>query len=218
MDIDQILKRSEYFKGISEESRQAVAKMCIPQTLMKKEILFTEGEKGHSLFLCYLGNIQLHKTTPDGREIVIKIITADEIFAEVILFESDCYPVTSLALTKSHVFRLPRQEFHHLLEHEDFRNDFITMLMRKQRYLAEQIKYLTIYDVEERLFYFLEQRFGRLNKIIPGISKKDIAAAIGTTPETLSRLLLRLKNEGKLQWEGKVITIGDCVWSCPIDL
>jgi CRP-like cAMP-binding protein len=39
------------------------------------------------------------------------------------------------------------------------------------------------------------------------LSKKDFAAAIGTTPETLSRLILRLKKEGRIEWEGKTIRV-----------
>jgi CRP-like cAMP-binding protein len=37
--------------------------------------------------------------------------------------------------------------------------------------------------------------------------EKDVAAAISSTPETLSRILQRLKEEKKLIWEGKKIVI-----------
>jgi hypothetical protein len=37
-------------------------------------------------------------------------------------------------------------------------------------------------------------------------------AAIGAAPETFSRLLMHLKTNGKLVWEGKTISIDACVW------
>ncbi|RPH92204.1 MAG: helix-turn-helix domain-containing protein, partial [Calditrichaeota bacterium] len=76
----------------------------------------------------------------------------------------------------------------------------------------EQIKYLSSYDVDDRFFFFLEERYGKRRRIIPSVSKKDLAAAIGTTPETLSRMLLRLKQEGLVTWEGKAMIINEKFW------
>lgn len=212
MEIDLLLSQVEYLKDISKKSREAVAKICVLKTLPKKHFIFMEDDPGHSVYICVKGNIQLHKTTPDGRQIVIKIIKPGEIFAEVILFEENRYPVTATALTRCKLLALPKARFHELLNLEDFRHDFIAMLMRKQRYLAEQIKYLTNHDVEERFFHFLTSNYKKRERIRLSISKKDIAAAIGATPETLSRLILRLKNEGKLVWEGKEIQIAPSRW------
>jgi len=210
--IEQNLRDASYFKGISDKSRKALAEICIPKNIKKKQILFTEGETGHSIYFCVSGNIQLYKTTGEGREIVIKTIKSGEIFAEVILFEGNKYPVSALSLASGQVYVIPKKQISCLLNNEDFRNDFISMLMKKQRYLVNQIKYLTLHDVEERLFLFLREQYGKQTEITPSISKKDMAAAIGTTPESLSRLLLRLKQENKLKWEEKIIVIDPKVW------
>ncbi len=210
--IEKNLQNAAFFKGISDKSKKALAEICIPKNIKKKQILFTEGETGHSIYFCVSGNIQLYKTTGEGREIVIKTIKPGEIFAEVILFEESKYPVSALSLANGQVYVLPKRQVSCLLNNEDFRNDFISMLMRKQRYLANQIKYLTLHDVEERLFLFLSDQYGKQTEIKPSLSKKDITAAIGTTPESLSRLLLRLKQENKLTWEEKIIQINPKVW------
>lgn len=212
MDKKAILHQFGYFKDISEKSMQDLADICLSKSFEKKEIIFTEGEKGYALFYCINGRIQLYKTAPDGKEVVIKVINPGELFGEVVLFETDDYPVTAVALNKSLLFIMPKHQFHCLLERPDFRNDFIATLMRKQRYLADQIKYLTTRDVEERLFLFLQQNYGQEKRIKPSISKKDMAAAIGTTPETLSRVLLRLGQEDLLRWEDKYIEIDERAW------
>ncbi len=212
MDKEAILKQFGYFKGISDSSRARLAQICLAKTVEKKEMLFTEGEKGYAVYCCINGRIQLHKNMPDGKEIVIKVIKPGEIFGEVILFESGNYPVTAVALTRSQVFLMPKHQFHCLLEQPDFRNDFIAVIMRKQRYLANQIKYLTSHDVEDRLLLFLRENYGEQSRIKPAVSKKDIAAAIGATPETLSRVLLRMKKEGLLQWEEKIISVSEKAW------
>jgi CRP/FNR family transcriptional regulator len=139
--------------------------------------------------------------------VVIKVVRPGELFAEVILFEQDRYPVSALAMTASRLFALPKTRFYALLDNVEFRNDFFGMLMRKQRYLADRIRYLTTNEVEERFFIFLREQYGDGSLIVPVLSKKDMAAAIGATPETYSRLLARLTGEGKIALEGKAIRI-----------
>ena len=43
--------------------------------------------------------MQLFKTSADGKEVVIKLVRAGEIFGEVVLFEQDRFPVSACALT-----------------------------------------------------------------------------------------------------------------------
>ena len=137
---------------------------------------------------------------------VIKIVQPSEVFAEVVLFERENYPVTAVALAPCEVIVFPRAEVHLLLNTPSFRNDFIAMLMKKQRYLAERIVQQQAHDVESRLLWFLKEQFGNQKVVTLSISKKDVAAAIGTTPETLSRLLLKLKKRRILTWKGKTLT------------
>ncbi len=212
LTIENNLKASTYFQGLSDKSRKALAEICIPKNISKKQILFLEGTSGHAIYHCVSGNLQLFKTTGDGKEIVIKTVKPGELFAEVILFEQDSYPVSARALTSGQVYVLPKIQIHCLLERPDFRNDFISMQMKKQRYLANQIKYLSTHDVEERLFLFIKEMFGEKETIELKLSKKDVAASIGTTPESLSRLLLRLKQENKLEWNDKTLKINHNVW------
>jgi len=210
--VEALLKQTDYFRGLSQESREALAAICIRKTAKKKENLFLEGSKGAALFLLAQGAIQLHKTTPEGKEAVIRVIKPGEIFAEVILFEKDRYPVTATALGNSVLYAIPKSRFHSLLEKEDFRADFIGNLFEKHRYLTNQLVRLNTADVEERFFSFLREQYGEKEVITPTISKKDIAAAIGATPETLSRLLLKLRKKKILEWKAKEIRLKQGFW------
>jgi len=203
MDILAFIDRSDFFQGISRKSKELLADICIPKNVQKKEVLFHEGEKGHGFYFLASGAVRLHKGTDDGRDVVIKMIGPGEPFAEVILFERDTYPVTAIVVKSGILFLIPKQQFYSLLEIADFRNDFISMLMHKQRYLTERIRFLTVHDVEERFFLFVKEHYGTKNKVQFSYSKKEVAAAIGTTPETYSRLISRLVKEKKIEISGK---------------
>ena len=207
MKIESYINQSQFFKGLSEAHRQELSAICNVKTVKRRDYLFHEGEKGGNMFLLVDGNLQLHKNTEDGREVVIRVIKPGEVFAEVVLFERERYPVSARAVTDAEVLVFPREGIHRLLDEESFRNGFITMLMAKQRYLTERIQELTTKDVEHRLFTFLRSQYGEKEIIHTPLSKKDIAAAIGTTPESLSRLIQRLHEDKIIDWQGKEIRI-----------
>jgi len=207
MDIAAFIERSEYFQGISVVNRNKLAEICIPKTVDKKEMLFHEGDEGVAFYFLASGAVGLYKGVDTGKEVVIKIIQPGEPFAEVVLFERPAFPVTAIVLKSGVVFTIPKKQFLSLLGDENFRHDFIAMIMRKQRYLAERIRFLTMHDVEERFFIFLREHYGTSSTVQLNLSKKDIAAAIGTTPETYSRLITRLSNDGRICISGKTLTV-----------
>jgi CRP-like cAMP-binding protein len=213
MDITELLQQSDFFKSISAPARRAVAAICIPKVLRKREMLFMEGDKGHSMFLMAQGAVQLFKASAEGKEVVIKLVRAGEIFGEAILFEREVYPVSACALTPAEVFLLPRRQFDCLLEEEGFRRDFIGMLLAKQRYLADQIFRLSALDVEQRFFHFLREQYGEREEYLIDVTKRDVAAAIDALPETLSRLLLKLRDEGTVQWDGEELHLRTGFWA-----
>ena len=212
MNILDILETSDFFNNVSLKSKQAVAAICLPKHLKKNEMLFWEGDTGTSLYLLACGAVRIFKTTTEGRETVIKFIQLGELFAEVILFEKDTYPANAEAIKSTLIYELPKRRFHNLLNEPGFRNDFIRMLMQKQRYLAGQLHSLTVYDVEERFIRFLLDHYGEKDTYYITMSKKDVAAAIGTIPETMSRILNRLQREGTITVKGKAITVQKGFW------
>lgn len=212
LDITNLLQQVAFFEGISQRSLVQLSHICIPKRVPKRATLFSEGDQGYCMYVLAEGSVQLFKSTLDGREIVIKTVKPGEIFGEVILFEQSCYPVSALALSSSLVLMFARRQIDCLLATEAFRRDFIAMLMRKQRYLAERILALSAHDVEDRFFAFLKEHFGEEEKYFIKMSKKDFASAIGTTPETFSRLLLRLKERGLVRWERNTLKLPAGFW------
>ena len=211
-DPYQLIRNAKFFSGLSEAACKRLAELSCRRTVAKRDLLFMEGSEGKAVYLLTAGSVQLVKTNADGRETVIKTVKLGELFAEVILFEKSKYPVTAVACTDAEVIELPRAGFLKLLDAPDFRNEFMAMLMHKQRYLAERIQQLTSMDVEARFVEFLRDHYGEKEKITPDLSKKDIASAIGATPETFSRLLQKLEKRGGFSWKGKTITVKPSFW------
>jgi CRP-like cAMP-binding protein len=216
MDIIELFKKNDLFSGMSDELNDLRASGAV-KNMSHGELLFTEGEPGNHFYLLIEGGIRLFKTSSTGQEVDIRLVKPGEIFAEVVIFEKDIYPVSAKAVMPSSVFAVKRSSFNDLLRDEAFRKKFIINLMQKQRYLAERIMHMMSYDVEERFFRFLLDRYGRSEDIQIDLPKKDIAAAIGTIPETFSRMIARLKNHGAIEWEGNYLKVNPEWWEMYYD-
>jgi len=212
MDVCNTLDNIRFLDGISKSGKKALADRCVPIERPKQTVLFREGEYGEVMFFLVRGRIALHKLSQEGAETVIEILKSGDAFAEVILFEQRSYPVTAVALTDIRILSLQRRDLLALLREETFRNDFIAMLLGKQRYLVNRIYQLTSRGVEQRLRAFLMEQYGKGERISAEINKKQLAAAIGATPETLSRLLQDLGRRKLLTWKHGVIEIAPSFW------
>jgi CRP-like cAMP-binding protein len=84
--------------------------------------------------------------------------------------------------------------------------------MRKLRFLTQQVYVLSSCDVQERLLRFLAGRYGKMTHYRIDLSKKDVAAAIATTPETLSRVIARMESDDVLRWQRNEIFLAADAW------
>lgn len=208
-----MIGKSSFFAGLPLDACRELAAVVRIRSLPRRVLLFSEAQAGSEVFLLLAGAIQLHKTSPDGSETVIRVVRPGEVFAEVVLFERAEYPVTARALRPSAVAALPCRRVRALLDRPAFRDAFIAAMLRRQRYLAERVRELTAYDVEQRFLRFLAGHYGKRIEVSVDLTKKDIAAAIGATPETFSRLIKRMESAGGFQWRGRRIAIAPEVWA-----
>ena len=211
-DITGLLTKAALFRGLSPESLARLAGGSRRITLARGEHLFFEGDVGRDLFILEEGGVRLYMLAEDGQETTLKLIDPLEVFAEAAFFDKGLYPVSAIATKYSVAWAISGKTFQSLLEDRPFRTEFISTIIGRLRYLTQRIHYLTAYDVEQRFFMFLRERYGEVDRCVVEIPKKEIAAAIGTAPETLSRLLLRLRGRGDIQWKGSVLTLRDGLW------
>lgn len=212
MNILHLLTSAPFFRGASPVARAALARQARLHEPKKKDTLFREGEAGRSLFLQVSGRTGMMKTALDGQQACMKVIKPGELFAVVVLFGESPYPVTAEALEDGLVLELPAGAVRKLLDEPTFRDPFIATLMERQRYLADQVRRLTLDPLENRLLAFLRDHYGERAEMAPVLTKKDMAAVLGVTPESLSRLLKRLAREGSVRWVGRRIQVTPEAW------
>jgi len=197
----EILSRSAIFGGLPADIIEMLENRGRVENCGRDELIFLEGEKGDRFFFLIEGLVRIYKTADNDREVVLRHIRPGEMFGEVILFDSEVYPVNAVAQRDSVIFSLKRSAFMELFGDELFMKYFVANLFKKMRYLTERVAFLNAYDVEERFFLFIEDHYGISPEIEVDLSKAEIAEAIGTIPETISRMITRLRTRGVVMWD-----------------
>ncbi len=210
--LEKALKESPYFQGLSQELLSALCQVSVLKRLSKGEHLFFEGEKALGFYFIVDGMMKLYKLSPKGKESVIHIFGPGEIFAEVVLAGSETYPVNAQALTDTTVaFFLKSNLLNLLKRNPDFGLSLIGLLCMRLKTLLKSIENLTLREAGERFIAYLWEltEEGRKVEFTLSIPKSQLALLLGITPETLSRILQRLKEEDIIAVEGKKIKIKD---------
>ncbi|MDD3642661.1 MAG: Crp/Fnr family transcriptional regulator [Candidatus Krumholzibacteria bacterium] len=212
MESRDCLARAPLFEGIEPALLDRLARASRRVSLERGGVLFLEGDPGSELYVVAEGAVRLYKLSGAGQETTVRIVEPPEIFGEAVFFQEGTYPVSAVAVRYSALYAISRSTFRTLLADEPFRDEFIASLVMKLRYLSGRLHDLTAYDVEERFFRFVRAQCGGALRCSIDLPKKEIAAAIGTTPETLSRLILRLRERGDIEWKGKDLRLREGLW------
>lgn len=204
---------NDFFTDLSERSLRKLEHAESTRLVPANAMIFLEGQEGHEIFRLVSGSVRLFRSTPDGREVTIHMVEPGDLFAEIVLFERDTYPVSAVATEQSRLAVIQRRRLRELLADEAFRDDFLRDIVGKMRFLSQQLYVLATMDVRQRLIRFLEVRYGRHPVIESELNKQETAAAISVRPETLSRSLAALQSEKLLLWKGRRITVDPALWA-----
>lgn len=179
-------------------------------TLENKYTLFNENEKADFFYYVINGNIKLSKISHDGKEIIIRIVHNNEIFAEAVLYGRNTYPVNAVSINKTYLLAISISGFKELcFTNQEFMLKLFITMSHQLRYFVDMVNDLTSADTTSRLLkylYNLKEKTGSSTITLP-ISKRDLAMLLGAAPETVSRIFTKLQNDGVISFNGKEITI-----------
>ncbi len=189
--------------------------MEIATTLIfdKGQMIFSEGDDGNGVYMVETGKIKVFKLSVDGKEQILHIYGPGHTFGEVPVFEGRHFPASSMALEKSSIIFIPRKKFVTLItQTPGLALNLLADLSRRLREFTVQIENLSLKEVPARLAAYVvtlsEEQDSQAAVLLP-ISKVQLSNLIGTTPETISRILKKMMDTGLIDVQTKTIIIND---------
>lgn len=199
---------TSFLGGYDEELCRMLDSAASVVEKKKGEIFFFEGEVGTKVYFLISGLIKLYKTNDEGKEAIIHFVKSGEIFAEILFFLQNRYPVTSLAIEDCIALSIDSKKIEQLIqENPKFAMKLIGSLAKRIKYLINMLENLTLSDLSTRFLNYIsalsEQK--KSNEVMLPVKKGDLAILLGATPEAFSRMLKRLKDDGVLEVEGRKV-------------
>ena len=181
------------------------------RTFKKNQEIYFEGDRAGGIWLVLDGRVKTTKMSEDGRELMTGIFEAEQFLATNTLFSDGNYVDTAVAAEESHLVHFPREQFEDFINrYPDVAGKFIKILSSQVRSQEEQLMQLAYHSVRKRIAESILRLYRQdKEKGSVSISRVDLAALSGTAPETVSRTLSDLKDEGLIGKKGSAITVLD---------
>ncbi len=207
------LRCCQLFAGAATEDLQTIAEFSHPVSFKKGDFLFREGEPSRGFYVVQSGAINLHRVNPSGKEQVLSVFRAGDSFAEATLAMETGYPAQACAIESAVLLQIPKNDFIALLrKRPELALRMLGAMSQHLRVLVGLLDDLQLKDAETRMVHWLVKRCPKPISSKPCTIELDrpkriLASEMGTTGETLSRTLAKLKKLKLIGVKGKSIQI-----------
>ncbi len=205
---------AELWEGLSTEEREQVARYCPDRSFPKDSIIFTPGDAPEALYVLRSGLVKLSHVSEDGQESILRVFGPGDVFGELLLAVR-ARPFLATALTSCVVTAVPGKTFLQLLSTiPRIGFNFIGVLSRHLAEMALDRAQASHKWSFERLVLTLlklskahgEEQEGRTSIALP-LTHQILADMIGTSRETVTRHLGRLRHLGVVTQHGHTLLI-----------
>lgn len=211
----EVLRKIYLFSGLEDPDLEKLGRLASPRNFSKESYIFWEGKEALGFFILLKGQVKLVKSSPDGKEYILRLVHPGETFGEAAVLAESSYPVTAVALEDCHTLFFPKADFLNLLTASPrLARNMLATMSRLLYHLTRQLEDLSLKEVSARLArYIMDCCLETHGRIAPdlgfdlNITKTHLAAYLGTISETLSRTLARFKSMGAIAEDKGRITI-----------
>ncbi|MFO7802587.1 MAG: Crp/Fnr family transcriptional regulator [Desulfovermiculus sp.] len=205
------LREVPLFQGLPEQQILEMKDISQELSFDKNQTIFSQEDPGNGFYVVAQGRVKVYKLSLDGREQILHVFGPGEPIGEVPVFAGDTFPAHALALEPSRLLFFPRERLRSLFEEDpSLALNMLAVLARRLRGFTRLVEDLSLKELPSRLASYLVQlqdAQGGREHVNLEVSKGTLAKVLGTSQETLSRVLKRMSEAGIIEVDKRRITI-----------
>jgi CRP/FNR family transcriptional regulator, nitrogen oxide reductase regulator len=201
------LAQTPLFSGISEPDLEQLLNYAIPTRLNADSYFFHQGTPAQHVYILLEGQLKVCQLTPEGNQVVMRMVDPIEIFGCVAALSGGEYPGSALSTKPCEALALAHGDILRLMgRFPQLAINAFQIMVKRTHELQNRYLELATEPVEKRLSHallrLLEKNGVQTDKgmlLDLPLSRQDLAEMVGSTLYTISRILSA--------WEGKGIVI-----------
>ncbi len=217
MSSSEFLAYVPIFTELSKDTLAKIEQIGSRKMYTKGDVILMEEEAGTALFVIVSGKVKVTRSSGDGREVILTILSESDFFGEMAILDGLTRSATVTAIEESELFLIQRNDFLKLLyEHPEVSVALLQELTTRLRNADMKIKALSLKDAEGKVATVILQLADDIGKIKHGKVEienlplqQDLANMAGTSRETISRTLHSFAKKGLVEMEGSKLRILD---------
>ncbi len=213
------LRRAGFFCNLEEPALRTLQNITYPTIYPRGSILFLEGQLPRGVYLLCRGRVKLTINSSDGRTLILKIAERGAMLGVAAAMLNRPYPISAEILESSQLNFIRRGDFVNLLRQSAQATINTARQLGEEHQLAcREIGALGLaQSAAEKLATLLlgwagaKARHGKEAHIRLTLTHEDMAQMIGTTRETVTRLLGKFRQRELIEFNGCTLVLRDTV-------
>jgi len=203
------------FSELPEKELKQLAVYRTANHYNRKQIIFYEGNPALGLFCIRSGKVKLYKSNPEGKQQILRILKEGDTIGQSSLFSNQPLQATAEAIEDSEVCFLDKTGFLLILKNNSsvalklLRGLSQELIQAEGKaldlaYKSARVRFAELLLTFKEAFGVSEKGSQRLNI---SLSREELAQTVGTTVETLVRLLSEFRKDGLIEVDKRNISI-----------
>jgi len=212
-----MVRKLPLFARIHDDELDRLVSYATARRIPQGESVFEQGDEAVSFYLLLHGRLKVHQVTPDGQQIIVRMVHPGDLFGFARALQREDYPGTAMTVAESIVLGWPTELWDYLVEQNPgLALNAIQTIGQRLEEAHTRIREMSTEEVERRVAHAvlrLAQRAGKKDecgiRIDFPITRQDIAEMTGTTLHTVSRILSSWEARGMVQGGRQKLTVID---------
>ncbi|KRK65187.1 Crp family transcriptional regulator [Companilactobacillus tucceti DSM 20183] len=210
-DPIKCVEQVSIFKDAPMNVIKALAKASVHQKKIPAgQMIYQPGDPNDRLMIVDSGRVRVFSYADDDRERTLYMLRSREVDLTGALFTNHLHQNFAQAAEPTEICYLKQDAFKDTLKkYPEMALSLVDLLGERLTLLEQRDVTDTLLTSKQRLFNYLlelKEQFSNNTYKLP-VTKKELALYLGITPETLSRQLKQLNQEGKIKLDRRNITI-----------
>jgi CRP-like cAMP-binding protein len=203
LSTTDLIRRVPLFSQMGEAQVLELADRLVKRRARRGEVLVERGATSQAMHILLTGRARVMAPDGRGREVTLAYLSAGDHLGEMSMIDGQPHSATVIAEVQTDLLSLGRDDFMHFMPPVDsVPHALLRQLVARLRSANLQIEELALVHVYERIARALmgmSELVGETRMIHRRVSRSELARAVGTSREVVSRRLSALEASGLIR-------------------